>query len=101
MTTSSVDIIYYNQFSGEICTNSTPLLVMNQLSHQESGTYNLKQFTSNPGTLPPKTNRVVSAIMGKLNHHAIDNGDVEVHPSEYPFASNSESVPYTYTNPIK
>ena len=30
---------------------------------------------------PTKTSLVVSAIMGRLNHHAIDNGDVEVFPS--------------------
>ena len=27
----------------------------------------------------PKTIHVVSAIMGRLNHNAIDNGDAEVH----------------------
>ena len=32
-------------------------------------------------TSPTKTIPVVSAIMGILNHHAIDNGDVELHPS--------------------
>ena len=52
-------------------------------------------------TSPPKTSPVVSAIVGILNHHAIDNGDVEVHPSDFPFGSNSESVPYPDTNPIK
>ena len=35
-------------------------------------------------TYPPKTSTVVSDIIGRLNHHAIDNGDVEVHPSEFP-----------------
>ena len=39
--------------------------------------------------------------MGILNHHAIDNGDVEVQPSEFLFESNSESVPYSDTTPIK
>ena len=29
-------------------------------------------------TYPTKTNPVVSDIMGRLNHHAINNGDVEV-----------------------
>ena len=33
-----------------------------------------------PRTYPPKTSPVVSDIIGRLNHHAIDNGDVEVHP---------------------
>ena len=39
--------------------------------------------------------------MGRLNHHAIYDGGVEVHPSEYPFESNSESVPDPDTTPIK
>ena len=39
--------------------------------------------------------------MGRLNPHYIDNGDVEVHPSEFEVEFNSESVPDPYTNPIK
>ena len=39
--------------------------------------------------------------MGILNHHAIYNGDIEVHPSEFPVESNSEYVPGTDTTPIK
>ena len=39
--------------------------------------------------------------MGILNHHSIDNGDVEFHPLEFPFESNSESVPDPDTTPIK
>ena len=35
-------------------------------------------------TSPPKTSPVVSAIIGRLNHHVLDNGDVEVHPSDFP-----------------
>ena len=31
--------------------------------------------------------------MGRLNHHAIDNGDVEAYNSGYQFESTSESVP--------
>ena len=30
---------------------------------------------------PTKTSLVVSDIIGRLNHHVIDNGDVEVFPS--------------------
>ena len=41
---------------------------------------------------PPKTSPVVSYMMGRLNHHDIDNGDFEFHPSEFPVESNSESV---------
>ena len=39
--------------------------------------------------------------MGRINHHVIYNGDVKVHPSEYPFESTSEYVPYIYTTLIK
>ena len=39
--------------------------------------------------------------MGRLNHHAIDNGDDEVHPSDFAVKFNSESVPYTDTTPVK
>ena len=34
------------------------------------------------------------AIMGRLNHFDIDNGDVEVHPSYFTAISNYEYVPY-------
>ena len=39
--------------------------------------------------------------MGKLNHHAIYNCDVEVHPSYFPLESHSKSVPDPDTTPIK
>ena len=52
-------------------------------------------------TSPPKKIPVVSAITGRLNNHAIDNGDVEVHPSEFPVESNSESIPDLDTTMIK
>ena len=52
-------------------------------------------------TYPSKTSTVVSDIMGRLNHHAIDNGDVEVHPSEFPVEYNCEYVPYSDTTLIK
>ena len=41
-------------------------------------------------TSPSKTNPVVSAIMGRLNHHAINNGDVKVPTSEFPVEFISE-----------
>ena len=44
---------------------------------------------------------MVSAIMEIINQHAIDNGDVKVHPSKYPFESTSESVPDPDINLIK
>ena len=52
-------------------------------------------------TSPIKTSPVVLAIMGRLHHHAIDNGDVEFHNSEYSFESTSEYVPDTYPTLIK
>ena len=52
-------------------------------------------------TSPLKTNPVVSAIMGILNHHAIDDGDVDIHASEFSVESHSESVPDPDTTPIK
>ena len=33
---------------------------------------------------PSITNPVISAIMGKINHRAIDNGDVKVPTSDFP-----------------
>ena len=39
--------------------------------------------------------------MGKLNHHAIDNGDIKTHTSEFTVESNYESVPDPDTTPIK
>ena len=49
---------------------------MNQLSNQDSQTANLQKFTSS--TIPlPQTNPVVLDIMGIINHHAINNGNVE------------------------
>ena len=49
-------------------------------------------------TSPSKTNPTVSAIMGRLNHHDIDNSDVKVTTSEFPVESNSESFPDPYRN---
>ena len=42
-----------------------------------------------------------SAIMVILNHHAVNNGYVEFHPSDFPVESNSDSVADTDTTPIK
>ena len=52
-------------------------------------------------TSTTKTSPVVSVITGRINHHVIDNDDVEVQPSYFPVESNSESVPYPDTNTIK
>ena len=40
-------------------------------------------------------------ITRRLNNNDVDNGDVEVYPSDYPFESTSESVPNTDTTMIK
>ena len=52
-------------------------------------------------TSSPKTSPEVSTIMVRFNHHALDNGDVELCPSEFPVLSYSEYVPYPYNTPIK
>ena len=52
-------------------------------------------------TSPTKNIPVVLAIIGRLDNCAIDNGDVEFHPSSYTFESNYESVPDPYTALIK
>ena len=52
-------------------------------------------------TSPPKTSPVVSSIMGRLNHHVIDNGDVEVHHSEFLVGYSSEPVLDPDTTPTK
>ena len=39
--------------------------------------------------------------MGKLNHHAIDNGDVKIPTSDVPVESKYDSVTDPDTTPIK
>ena len=39
--------------------------------------------------------------MGILNHRGIYNGDVEGHPSEFPFEYNYQPIPDPDTTPIK
>ena len=83
---------------------------MNQLNafHIDKLTDPPRDYNSQPPelhfkswTCPPKTNYVVSSVMGRINHHSIDSSDVEVHPSEYPFKSTSEYVPDPDTTIIK
>ena len=52
-------------------------------------------------TYPPKTSPVVLAIGVILNHRPIDNGNVEVHPSEFLVESHYESVTDPDTTAIK
>ena len=44
---------------------------------------------------------MISYIMGKLNHHVIDNGDVKISTSDVSLESNYDSVPDPYTTTIK
>ena len=76
--------------------------------HGEETTEPLIEFNSQPtvahsksSTSDPKTIPVVSFIMGRLNHCTIDNGDVEVHLSDFPAEYNSEYVPDLDTTTIK
>ena len=46
---------------------------------------------------PSRRNTVVSAIMGKLKHHAIDNGDITL---DVPVESSYDSVTYPDTTPM-
>ena len=39
--------------------------------------------------------------MGRLNHHSVDNGDVEIQPSDLPVEFISESVSDPETTMIK
>ena len=39
--------------------------------------------------------------MGKLNHHSINNGDIQITTSDVPVESNYDSVPDPDTTPIK
>ena len=52
-------------------------------------------------TSPSRTNPTISSIMRKLNHHAIDNGDVIINTSDVQVESNYESVPDPDTTSIK
>ena len=83
---------------------------MNQFNalHGDEPTDPPREFNSQPPaahfkyrTSPPKTSPVISDIMGRLNHHAIYNGDVEVRPSEFLVEYNSEYVTDTDTTTIK
>ena len=51
--------------------------------------------------LSSRTNPVISAIIRKLNHHAIDNGDVKIPTSYFLVGSKYESVTDPYTTLIK
>ena len=51
ITVSSVDLNSSHQVLEEIWISPIIFVVKNQLNHQNSGTYNLQNFTSNPGPL--------------------------------------------------
>ena len=58
----------------------------------------LNHFKSS--TSPLNNIPVVSSIMGRLNHLAIDNGDVEVHLLDFSVEYNSEYITDPDTTPI-
>ena len=64
--------------------------VKNQKNHQENGTANLRQLTSNPGPLLPEPTLRFQ--------HAINNGDIY---SDIPVESSYDSVPDPDITPIK
>ena len=49
----------------------------------------------------PKKSPVVSAIIWRLNHHAVDNVDVEVYPLYYSSEYTSAYLPDPNNTPIK
>ena len=44
---------------------------------------------------------MVLATTGRINYHSIENGDVEVYPTEYTCESTYEYVPYPDNTTIK
>ena len=50
---------------------------------------------------PPNTSPLVSDITGRLNHHAVDNGDLDIYPTDYALKYGYDSVPEPYNTPIK
>ena len=48
-----------------------------------------------------KNSNVVLAIMGRLNRHVVDNGDVDVYTTWYPLEYTSNYIPEPYNNTIK
>ena len=80
---------------------------MNQFNvlHGDETKETLREWISQPTeshfksrSSPYRTNPVVSAIMQKINHHAIDKGDIT---SDVPVESRYDSFPYPDTPPIK
>ena len=79
-----------NTFHGDEPTDSqTDWKIQPPSSHFKSRTYS------------PKTRLFISYIMGRLNHGAINNSDVEVHASYFPAKYKSESIPDPFTTLIK
>ena len=79
MSESSVALTSSYQVLEERRISEKYFMVMIQQIQQYSGTAICQQLTSNPGPLLPKPH-FFSDFMGRLNHYAIDNGDVEVKP---------------------
>ena len=100
MPASSVVKNSSHQVLEERLISSTPFMVMKNEQQREwisqPPTDSFKSRTSPLNTIP-----VVSAIMGRLNHHSIDNGDIKVQTSDFPVEFNPESVTDPDTTPIK
>ena len=73
---------------------------MNQLSHQGSVTANIHHINQIQVLSSPKQSCGFRKN-GGLNHHDFDIVDVQVHPSDYSFEYNPESVTYTDKTLIK
>ena len=83
---------------------------MNQLNalHGDEPKETPREWNSQPltahfksRTSPSRTNHLISAIIGKLNHRAIDNGNVKIPTSDVPVESKYDSVIDPDTTPIK
>ena len=53
------------------------------------------------GTSPEKTSPVISDNMGRLNHNSIDNGDVDICPSEFLFEDSQYIFWVWYSDPLE
>ena len=101
MPASSVALNYPHQVLEEIRISST--ILHGDETNEPPEEWNIQPPESHFKYKPsPIINiPVVSSITWRLNQHAIDNGDVEIHPSDFLSESNSELVPDTDTTPIK
>ena len=74
---------------------------MNQMNHQNNGTSNLRQLTSNPGPILPKPTLWFQLSWGDLIITPSIMVMLKYPLKRFPVDSNSESVPDPYTTTIK